>query len=115
MPFGSGVLPQFGPKKWKEDDVANRCRVGEQHRQAVDADSFAGGRRHSMRERANVVDVDLLWRLVATLGHLREEATFLFRRIVEFREAVGDLHPRDVDLESLGQRRIFGLLLGQWG
>jgi len=80
IPFGSGVLLRFGPQKREEDDVANRLRIGEQHRQAIDADSFAGGRRHSMSKRANVIEVDLLRNFVATLRDLREEAAFLSAR-----------------------------------
>ena len=50
---------------------------------------------------------------VATLRDLRQEPALLLGGIVEFREAVSDLHARDVDLESLGQRRIVGLLFRQ--
>ena len=90
MPFGSGVFPvfRFGPQQRKEDDVANRRRIGEQHRQPVDADAFAGGRRHAVSERANIIDIDMLRHFVATLRDLRQESALLFGGIVQLREAI---------------------------
>src|SRR6266849_2942057 len=43
----------------------------------------------------------------------RHEATLPFRGIIQFRNAIGDFHSGDVDLEALGDGRILRLLLGQ--
>ena len=37
----------------------------------IDADAFAGGRRHAVRQRANVIHIDYLRHFVATLRDLR--------------------------------------------
>src|SRR5258708_5618647 len=69
----------------KQDHVADRRAVGEEHHQAVDADAFARGRRQPVLERAHVVGVVVHRLLVARLLrlHLRGEA----RRLVKAKEA----------------------------
>ena len=43
------------PHQRKQDHVANRLAVRQQHHQPVDADAFAGGRRQPIFERADIV------------------------------------------------------------
>jgi len=109
----AGLRVGFAAKLREQDDIANGMRVGKKHGKAVDANAFAGGRWHTMAQGANVVDVELLRNFISSLGDLREEATFLFRWIVKFGEAIGDLHASNKNLEALGERRIVGLLLGE--
>src|SRR5215218_8735404 len=45
----------FALQLWKQDHVADRRRIGQQHHQAIDADPFARRRRQSVFHRANVV------------------------------------------------------------
>ena len=66
-----------------------------------------------MGQRANIIHVELLRHFVAALRDLRQESSLLFRRIVQFRKAIGDFHPRHVNLEALRQGRIVWLLLRQ--
>ena len=75
---------------------------------AVDANSFAGRRRQAVRQRANVIHVHFLRRFLPALFHLRAKTPLLVERIVQLREAVGQFHPGDEQLESLGKRRIVG-------
>jgi hypothetical protein len=42
------------PQQGKENDIADGARIGQQHGQAIDADTFSGGRRQSIRQRPNV-------------------------------------------------------------
>jgi len=59
-----------------------------------------------VRQRANVIDVDLTRHLVSAALHLLAEASLLFLCIVQFGERVPKFHARDVNLEALHQRRI---------
>src|SRR6266446_4758478 len=102
---------RFRAQLWEQNDVADGRRVREEHRQAIDADAFARGRRHAIAQRTYVVPVDLLGNLVATLRNLCAKAPLLLRGIIQFRKAIGDFHSGDVDLEALGDRRIVRLLL----
>ena len=86
-------------------------RIREQHHQAVDSHAFAGGRRQTVRQRANVIHVHFFRRFLPALFHLRAETPLLIKGIVQFREAVGQFHSRDKQLESFGQRRIVRFLL----
>src|SRR5215813_730115 len=61
------------PKQRKENDVPNRLRVGQQHRQPVYANSLSSRRRHAVRQCANVVDIQLLRNFVAALFDLCQE------------------------------------------
>ena len=90
------------------DDVADGCLVGKQHDEAVDADAFAGGRRHPVFERAQKVFIDQVGFFVTrrVLCGLRFESLALVERIVQLREGVGNLTAGDVELEAIGQRRI---------
>ena len=64
-----------------------------------------------MRKRANVIDVDFLWRFVAALFHLRAKTLFLIDGIVQLGKTVGNFHARRVDFKSFGQGWIVGFLL----
>ena len=89
-----------------------------QHRQSIDADAFAGGRRQSIRQRANVVLVHLMGFFVAAgaLAQLLLEAPPLLFGIVQFAEGIADLQPAHEDLEALHPVGILfrlALVLGQ--
>src|SRR5208283_1823486 len=53
--IGNGI--GFGAQERKENDIANRMRVRQKHRQAVDSDAFTCGRRHTVAKRPNIVHV----------------------------------------------------------
>ena len=82
--------------------------VGEDHRQAVDADALAARRRHRVLEGPHVVGVEAVRLAVAGLARreLLQEALGLDVRIVQLREGVRDLHAADVELEALGEAGI---------
>src|SRR5580700_4029332 len=71
--FGSRLFANFRPKQRKENNVADRRRIGQQHRQAVDANAFSRRGRHAIAERADVVHVELLWNFIASLRDLRRK------------------------------------------
>src|SRR5947209_10897780 len=62
--FFSRLLAQQG----KENDVADRVGARHQHRETVDSDAFATGRRHSIRESADVIFVHLVRFVVAAFA-----------------------------------------------
>src|SRR5262249_16086024 len=93
----------FRTKLREESHVAHRMRVPYHHRQPVNSDRLAGRTRQSMRQRADIINIELLRNVVAALRNLRQKAALLFRGIVQLREAVGDLHAGDVNLKSLRQ------------
>src|SRR5438477_3697752 len=92
----------------KQDHVANRRAVGEEHDEAVDADAFARGRRQAVLERANVIGVVVHRLLVAGFlrFRLRGEARGLVLGVVQLGEAVRDLAAGDDELEAVGDRGI---------
>src|SRR5258708_30029142 len=92
--FGSGVFVPLRPKQGKENNVADRRGIREQHRQAVYADAFARSGRHPVAQRADVIHVELFRNFLAALCYLGEEAALLLRAIVQLAEAVGHFHPR---------------------
>ena len=75
----------------KQDNVADRMRVGQEHREAVDADSLAGRGRHSVTQRPHVVFVHGMRFVVAAFPRfkLRFETGALVDGVVEFRIGVG--------------------------
>src|ERR1051325_11580299 len=95
-------------KQRKENHVADRGRMGEQQDQPVDADPFAGGRRHAVFEGAHVIFVNGVGGLVARFarGHLLEESLALVRRFVQLGERMGGPPPADIKLEAINHRRI---------
>src|ERR1700687_4930329 len=73
---------RFRTQLREQNDVADRRRVRQEHRQTIDADAFARGRRHAVAQRTYVVPVDLFGNRVSTLRDLRAKATFLLYRII---------------------------------
>src|SRR5688572_32840466 len=71
------------PHQRKQDDVADRRAVGEQHDQPVDADAFSGGGRHAVFERPDVILVHRVRLFVAAsaAAELLLEASALLRRV----------------------------------
>src|SRR5690606_31834082 len=92
----------------EKNDVPDARRVGEDHRQSIDADALTGGRRHAVLEGPDVVLVVVhRLRLTARLGlDLGLEALLLVQRIVELAEGVGDLAAAHVQLEAIRQLRV---------
>lgn len=45
----------FRPKQRKQNHIADRAGIGEQHGEAVDADTFTARRRHAVTEGPDVV------------------------------------------------------------
>src|SRR5258708_28544661 len=96
--IGWGFRPQ-----WREQNyVADRRRVGKEHRQAIDADAFARRRRHAVAQRANIIPIHLLRHFVSALRDLRLKAPLLFHWLVQLRKPIPDLHPLDANLETRG-------------
>src|ERR1700731_4326443 len=60
--FGSrrGFPAAFRAQQRKKNDVTDRGRIRQQHRQAVDANAFAGRRGHAVAESTDVIHVELL-------------------------------------------------------
>src|SRR5256885_1710251 len=85
-------------------------RVGQQHRQTVDADPFSSRRRHAVTQRPDVINVYLLGDFVAPLRDLRQKTLLLLGGIIQFRETISDFHACRIDFESLRQRWILRLL-----
>src|SRR5713226_1291773 len=81
-------------------------RVGEQHGQPVDTDSFTGRRRQAVAQRADSVEVHFLRRLLAAPLHLFEEALLLLGGIVQLGEDVAQLESAGKEIETLDYRRI---------
>src|SRR6185503_12355773 len=79
------------PHVRKQNYVADRVAICEQHCEAVDTDADAGGRRHAVTQCSDVVFVEYHRFFVAAfaLSHLVDKPLVLFARIVKFREAVG--------------------------
>src|SRR5579859_3592633 len=99
---------RLGPHLWEKDHVADRGRVGEEHDQPVDADAETGGRRHAVLERPDIVGVVEHRFLVAALlgGGLGAKPRRLLLRVVELREAVGDLAACDEELEAVSDEGV---------
>ena len=93
-------------KQREQNHFPDRMRIGEQHHQPVDADSFAGRGRQAVAQRANVIHVHFLRRFLPAFFHLRAKTPLLIGGIVQLGESVGDFHARDEQLEPLGERGI---------
>ena len=85
----------------EQQHVADRGRIGEQHHQTVDADALAGGRRHAVLQRADVVLVELHGLLVPGffLRHLFAKAFGLILGVVQLGKTIGDFASADKKLE----------------
>src|SRR5579862_602254 len=105
----------FRPQQRKQNHIPDRVLIGQQHANSIDADAHSPCRRHSVRQRANVVFIHLVRFIVATLAlfQLRLKAGTLVLRIIQLAEAVGDLHLAGKDFPPLRPVRLVRLLLGQ--
>src|SRR6185369_14259557 len=92
----------------KQDHVADRRRVGQEHYQPIDTDAFARRRRQAVLHRANVIGVVVHLFLVARLARfgLAAKARGLVFGVVQFGEPVGDLAAADEELEAIRHRGI---------
>ena len=100
----SSLVPSLRTHVRKQNHVAYRRAVGEQHHETVDADARAAGRRQAVFEGADVIGVEVHRLDVAgfLLPHLLAETLGLVVGVVELRESVGELAAGDVELEALG-------------
>ena len=98
----------------EEQHVANGGRIGEQHHEAVEAETEAarGGQAVFQRE-----DEVLVHRGVGALralgGDLLFKALALVDGVVQFRKGVAELAGGDEVLKALGKQRVVALALGQ--
>ena len=104
------------PHQRKQDHVADRRAVGQQHHQPVDADAFAR-RSAAARTRARGCSPRPSraprGRRARRSCELRLEPPALLVRIVQLAEGVGHLEAADVELEALDRVGIVRLLLRQ--
>src|SRR5207249_8904029 len=110
--WGAAAL---GAQQGEQDHLADRRLVGEQHEQPIDADPLAGRGRHPLLQRTHVVLVEPVRLLVTALQQLRlfAEPRELVDRIVQLAVRVGELAPADEELETVDERGIVSLALGQ--
>src|SRR6266487_1602124 len=101
------------PHQRKQDHVANRRAVGEEHDQAIDPYALAGRGRQAVLEGMDVIVVHFVRLEVAApaIPPLRLEAAPLLDRIVQLAERVRDFEAADVELEPLDRVGIARLLL----
>src|SRR5205823_534220 len=93
MTAGSGSVftrasGRLGPEEREQDDVADRRRVGQHHRESVHSHPEARRRRHAVLQGAHVVFVEVhrLLGAAALLRDLLAEALRLVVRIVQLTE-----------------------------
>ena len=69
----------------EQQDIADRWRIGEQHHQTIDTDTFAGGGRQAVFQGADVVGIEVHGFGIAGVLflHLGEKALGLILGIVE--------------------------------
>src|SRR6267142_2517459 len=109
------LLLPLRAKQRKQNHVAYRSRVGEQHGEAVDPHALAGRRRQPVGKRTDVVLVHDVRLFIAAfpLAKLLLEAAALLFRIVQLAEAIGDFQTADKNLESLYPFGFIGFVLGE--
>ena len=92
----------------KQQHIANRRRIGQEHDQSIHSQPQARGRRHAVFERAHVVGIEMHGFIVARIlaPHLRPEPLRLLLRIIELGEAISELAAGEKKLEAVGQERI---------
>ena len=100
---------------WKQQHIADRGRVGQQHHQAVDTDAFAGGGRHAVLQGAHIVLIVVHGLQISGIlfRYLLAEALGLILRVVQLGETVGDLAPADKEFETVGDEGIVVVAPGQ--
>jgi hypothetical protein len=76
------IAIRFRPQQRKKNNVTNRMRIRQQHRQAVNSQSFSGCRGQALAERSDVVHIQLLWHFVPTARDLLQKSPLLLRRII---------------------------------
>src|SRR6185295_12566536 len=98
----------FRPQVRKQQHVADRGAIGEEHHQPIDAHAEPRRWRHAVLERANVVGVEVHGLLVtfSLACGLRAKAGCLLLGIIEFGKTIGKLAPSDKQLEAVGDERI---------
>src|SRR5918995_155660 len=103
------------PHGRKEDDVAYRGPIRDQHHEPIDAEAEATGRGHTILECPDVVGVIAMSIGIPgrALTHLILEATPLIVGVVQLTESVDQLASSHEELESFGERRIISVLFGQ--
>ena len=74
-------LGSFRFKQREKDDVADRFRAGQEHRQAIDAEAESARGGHPMLEGKK----EFLIEILRLLSRLFEQATALGHRIVQLR------------------------------
>ena len=91
------------------------CESVKQHCQPVESYTYTARGRHPVRKRANIVFIHLVRFVISAFAflQLRFKAPPLILRIVEFAEAVGNLHLSGKHLETLRPIRLIRLLLGE--
>src|SRR3989344_1202819 len=87
----------------EKQHVADGRRVGEQHNQAIDADTLSRRWRHTVLQCPNVVLVEVHGLFVARLLllHLPAEAFGLIFGVVKLGKTIGNLAPTDEKLETI--------------
>ena len=85
-----------GTQERKQNYVANRARVGQNHGEPIDPDAFAAGGRQAIGKGSDVIFIHLMRLCVALFaqGKLRFKAAALLARIVQFGKGVSDFHAR---------------------
>ena len=104
---------QASPERGKEDHVANRRLIREEHGQPIDSHAQASGRRHAVFEGPHVIFIDRMCLFVT--GFLEPglliEAQPLLDGIVQLREGIGNFLTRHEELEALGEVGVVAMRL----
>src|ERR687898_903974 len=99
----------------KEHHITDRSLIGEAHGETVNTDALSRRRRHSVFQGPKEILIDYVRFLVTggALCRLSLEALPLIQRVVQLRKRIGNLPPRNVELESIGERGVGILPPGQ--
>ncbi len=92
----------------EEQDVANGCRVREEHNEPVDADTNASRWRHAVLESPNVIVIEGHGLIITrfTIRDLCMKSIRLLFGIIELRKSVGDFTSGNEKLEAIGDKRV---------
>src|SRR6476620_440239 len=105
----AGGLSPLRFEQGKQDNVANRFRAGQQHRQTIDSKAKATRGRHSMFQGAKEFFVQIL----CLLPRLLEQPASLDQRIIQLRIAGGNFLAIEEQLVNIDERIILQILLRQ--
>src|SRR4030095_1171393 len=99
----------------KQDHIAYRRPVGEQHDEPVDADSRAGSGRQAVLEGTDVIGIVVHGLRMACLflPRLFSKSRSLVFRIVQLGETIGNFAAADVELEALRHPRVLVAAAGE--